>query len=146
MPLVFRSYTNTQPRTEVGQPNPETGGFWPPLPNNGPFRFQFNHHLDVLGADVLEADGNRSTFRYSHDRFSVDGQQLWQVYVNDIGTYATMEMHYNYVAPPPPPPPDCPPCPGGDRKPSPTGATSTSPKSKSSAATNHSRSSASPEC
>lgn len=90
VPLVMRSYTNAQP-LDPGPTEP-----LPPLPpNSGPFRWQFNDILNVVGAEPLEPDGNRSSFRYSHDRWSADSLHLWQVYVKDVGTYATMELHYN---------------------------------------------------
>jgi len=90
IPLVMRSYTNAQP----SDPGPYVN--LPPLPpNSGPFRWQFNDILNIVGAEALEPDGNRSSFRYSHDRWSGDNLHLWQVYVKDVAAYATMELHYN---------------------------------------------------
>lgn len=95
VPLVMRSYTNAQPRV-ISSSAASVG---PPPPNNGPFRFQFNHMLDIIGADVLEADGNRSSFRFVREwtssGTSSDSFHKYQLYVKDVGTYATMVLHYN---------------------------------------------------
>ncbi len=88
VPLVVRSYTNTQP-----SPDPvPVGSYYPPPPNNGPFRWQFNYLRDVVGGDFLEADGNRSSYRFLSERS--DATNLWRTYVKDIGTYSTMDIHY----------------------------------------------------
>jgi YD repeat-containing protein len=96
VPLVYRSYTN-------GTLDPD----YQPSTNPAPYRWQFNHPLDVIGTDVLEPGGVRSVYRWSSDRWNPSHTELWQVYVTDTGSstnavglpavsglFRTMEMHY----------------------------------------------------
>jgi hypothetical protein len=106
-PFVVRSFTNTQYSSTSGGASPT--GYW-----------QFNHLLDVLGLGldsqgraqfgVREPDGNRAVYKFSTTRWSGDQSEKWDVYVKNIGTYSTLEMHYTCV----------PGLPGGSPTPRPT--------------------------
>jgi RHS repeat-associated protein len=94
-PLVMRSYTNAQPMERTTA----YASLGPTPPNSGPYRFHFNHLLDVIGTSVLESDGNRSPFRFVREWWSSDNLHYYQLYVKDVGTYATMVLHYNCTEP-----------------------------------------------
>lgn len=94
-PLVVRSYTNAEPDPAY---KPDIAA---PL-----YTWFFNYHLDIIGTDVLEPDGNRSVYRYSSDRWN-GTSELFQVYVKSVGTYSTLEMRYTCTPPPEPPCPRC---------------------------------------
>jgi len=87
-PLIVRTYTSTiLSQTAVGN------------------RWLFSPLLNAvdLGVDssgkqrwaFLEPDGTQSVFKFSHRR--TVGFEAWDVFVKDIGVYATMEMHCTLV-------------------------------------------------
>jgi RHS repeat-associated protein len=83
--FVVRSYTN------VESSSTSAAGGW-----------QFNQHLDLLqvtlpggstGFQAREPEGNRTLYKYSSTRYDATQANRWDVYVNDIGVYSTMELH-----------------------------------------------------
>ncbi len=95
-PLVARSYTNTQSFSS------SSSGLW-----------EFNQQMDLfalgLGIRTREPDGNRALFNYNSTRWSADQRDRWDVYVKDIGTYGTTEIHSTCVPGPHDPPIEGPP-------------------------------------
>lgn len=87
-PLIVRAYTSTAVSLDAAEN-----------------RWLFNPLLNAvdLGVDsfgkrrwaFLEPDGTQSVFKFSHRR--TVGFEAWDVFVKDIGVYATMEMHCTMV-------------------------------------------------
>ncbi|MDR7419859.1 MAG: RHS repeat-associated core domain-containing protein [Armatimonadota bacterium] len=86
-PFIVRSLTNGEFTTVGGA-------------GTGVAPWQFNHLLDTVGLTdaglykiaVREPDGNRTRYKYLTREGS--GTEQWDVYVDDIGTYTTLKIHF----------------------------------------------------